>query len=87
MRPGAQPQINTADSSVLLIVTMGRGDARKSTVYYTKRSGGKLAYKGKPKNPEKQAKEPTQQGKRFTIPTTSFQVCRPPTKKEKPDTE
>jgi hypothetical protein len=66
---------------------MGRGDARKSTVNYTKRSGSKLAYKGKSKNLEKQAKEPTQQGKRFTIPTTSFQVCRPTTKKEKPDTE
>jgi len=25
--------------------------------------------------------------KRFKISTTSFQVCRPPTKKEKPDTE
>jgi len=87
MRPAAQPQINTADSSVLMIVTMGRGDARKSTINYPKRSSGKLAYKGKTKNPEKQAKEPTQQGKRFTIPTTSFQVCRPPTKKEKPDTE
>jgi len=66
---------------------MGRGDARKSTLNYTKRSSSKLAYKGKIKNPKKQAKEPTQQEKRFTISTTSFQVCRPPTKKEKPDTE
>jgi len=66
---------------------MGRGGARKSTVYYTKRSGGKLAYKGKTKNREKQAIEPTQQGKRFTILTTSFLVCQPTAKKEKPDTE
>jgi hypothetical protein len=66
---------------------MGRGDARKSTTNYTNRRGGKRAYKGKTRNPEKQAKEPTQQGKRFTIPTTSFEVCRPTAKKEKPDTE
>jgi hypothetical protein len=66
---------------------MGRGDARKSTVNYTKRSADKLAYKGKTKNPEKKAKETTQQGKRFTIPPTSFKVCRPTTKKEKPDIE
>jgi len=66
---------------------MGRGDARKSTVNYEKRSGGKVAYKGKTKNPEKEAKEPTQQGKRFTLPTTDFEVCRITTKKEKPDTE
>ena len=66
---------------------MGRGDARKSTVNYDKRRGGKVVYKGKTNDPEKQAKEPTQQGKRFTIPTTSFEVCRMTTKKEKPDTE
>ena len=54
---------------------MGRGDARKTTVNYDKR-GGKVTYKGKTKNPEKQDKEPTQQGKRFTIPTTDFEVCR-----------
>jgi hypothetical protein len=63
---------------------MGRGDARKSTTNYTNRSGGKGAYKGKTKKTEKQAKESTQQGKRFTIPTTDFQVCRPT---KKPDTE
>ena len=55
---------------------MGRGDARKSTVNYDKRGGGKVAYKGKTNDPEKQAKEPTQQGKRFTIPTADFEVCR-----------
>jgi hypothetical protein len=66
---------------------MGRGDARKTRVNYDKRSGGKIAYKGKPNDPEKKAKEPTQQGKRFSIPTTSFEVCRIPTKKEKPDAE
>ena len=66
---------------------MGRGDARKSTVNYDKRRGGKVAYKGKTDNPEKQTKKPTQQGKRFTIPTTSFEVCRMTTKKEKPDNE
>jgi hypothetical protein len=66
---------------------MGRGDARKSTINYAKRSDSKLAYKGKTKNPEKQAKEPPQQGKRFTLPTTDFEVCRMTTKKEKPDTE
>lgn len=54
---------------------MGRGDARKTTVNYDKR-GDKVTYKGKTKNPEKQAKEPTQQGKRFTIPTADFEVCR-----------
>ncbi len=66
---------------------MGRGDARKSTVNYDKRRGGKVSYKGKTDNPEKQTKEPTQQATRFTIPTTSFKVCRMTTKKEKPDTE
>jgi hypothetical protein len=66
---------------------MGRGDARKSTVNYAKRRSGKVVYKGKTDNPERQAKEPTQQGKRFTIPTTRFQVCRMTTKKEKPGTE
>lgn len=63
------------------------GREKKATVNYAKRGGGKVVYKGKTINPEKQAKEPTQQGKRFTIPTNSFQVCRPATKKEKPDTE
>lgn len=62
------------------------GREKKATVNYAKRGGGKVVYKGKTITPEKQAKEPTQQGKRFTIPTNSFQVCRP-TKKEKPDTE
>jgi threonine dehydratase len=65
---------------------MGR-ESKKATVNYTKRRGGKVVYKGKTDDPEKQAKEPTQQGKRFTIPATSFQVCRPATKKEQPDTE
>ncbi len=64
-----------------------RALARAATVKYAKRRGGKVVYKGKTDNPEKQAKAPTQQGKRFTIPTTSFEVCRPTTKKEKPDTE
>ena len=66
---------------------MGRGDARKSALNYANRSGGKVTYKGKTKNPEKQTKAPTQQGKQFTIPTTSFEVCRMTTKKEKPDTK
>ncbi len=65
---------------------MGRGDARKSTINYEKQRGI-LVYKGKKKNPEKEAKEPTQQGKRFTLPTTDFKVCRVTTKKEKPETE
>jgi hypothetical protein len=85
MRPPEQPQINMSHSSVLLIVTMGR-ESKKTTVY-AKRQGDKVVYKGKKDNSEKQAKAPTQQGKRFTIPTTSFEVCRPTTKKEKPDTE
>jgi len=63
---------------------MGR-ESKKATLNYANR-GGKAGYKGKTKSPEKKAKEPTQQGNRFTIPTTDFQVCRP-TKKEKPDTE
>ena len=66
---------------------MGRGDARKSTVNYDKRRGGKVAYKGKTDDPERQAKEPTQQEKRFTIPITGFEVCRMTTKKEKPANE
>jgi hypothetical protein len=65
---------------------MGR-ESKKATVNYAKRRGGKVVNIGKTDNPEKQAKAPTQQGKRFTIPTTSFEVCRPTTKKEKPDTE
>jgi hypothetical protein len=66
------------------IVTMGR-DANKDTVKYPLRRGGKVVYKGKTDNPERRAKEPTQQGKRFTIPTTSFEVCRSTTsKREKP---
>ncbi len=65
---------------------MGRGDARKSTINYEKQRSN-VVYKGKTKNPEKQAKEPTQQVKRFTLPTTDFEVCRVTTKKEKPDTE
>ena len=65
---------------------MGRGDARKSTINYEKQRGN-VVYKGKTNDPEKKAKEPTQQGKRFTLPTTDFKVCRMTTKKEKPDTE
>ena len=61
---------------------MGR-ESKKATVNYAKRRGGKVVYKGKTNNPEQQAKAPIQQGKRFTIPTTSFEVCRPTTKKEK----
>ena len=60
---------------------MGRGDARKTAVNYDKRRGGKVVYKEKTKNPEKQAKEPTQQGKRFTLSTTDFEVCRNTTSK------
>ncbi|EMR74319.1 hypothetical protein MCGE09_00251 [Thaumarchaeota archaeon SCGC AB-539-E09] len=60
---------------------MGRGDARKTAVNYDKRRGGKVVYKGKTKNLEKQAKEPTQQVKRFTISTTDFEVCRITTSK------
>jgi hypothetical protein len=65
---------------------MGR-ESKKATVNYAKRRGDKVVYKGKTDKPEKQAKAPTQQGKRFTIPTISFEVCRPTTKKEKSDTE
>ena len=64
---------------------MGR-ESKKATVNYAKRRGGKVVYKGKTDTPEKKAKAPTQQGKRFTIHTNSFEVCRP-AKKEKPDTE
>jgi len=63
------------------IVTMGRGDAKKNPVNYAQRHGGKIAYKRKTDNPKKQAKEPTQQGKRFTISTTNFEVCRNTTSK------
>jgi hypothetical protein len=66
---------------------MGRGDARKSTINYDKRRSDKVTYKGKTNDPEKQAKEPPKQGKRFTLPTTDFEVCRMTTKKEKPDPE
>jgi hypothetical protein len=63
---------------------MGRGDAKKTAVNYDKRRGGKVDYQGKTKNPEKQAKEPKQKGKRFTISTSDFEVCRnPASKKEK----
>jgi hypothetical protein len=65
---------------------MGR-ESKKATINYAKRRSGKVVYKGKTDNPEKQAKEPTKQGKRFTIPTKSFKVCRMTTKKEKPGTE
>ena len=63
------------------------GREKKATVNYAKRRDGKVTYKGKTDNPEKKAKEPTKQGKRFTIPINNFQVCRMTTKKEKPDTE
>ena len=61
-------------------VTMGR-DSEKNKVNYALRRGGKVAYKGKIDNPEKRAKEPKQQGKRFTISDTSFEVCRITTSK------
>jgi hypothetical protein len=63
---------------------MGR-ESKKATLNYANR-GGKVGYKGKTKSPEKKPKEPTQQGKRFTIHDNSIEVCRP-TKKEKTDTE
>jgi hypothetical protein len=64
---------------------MGRGDARKTTVNYTQRSRHKVVNKAKTNDPEKQTKKPTQQGKRFTISTTTFEVCRnTPSKKEEP---
>ena len=59
---------------------MGR-DAKKNTVKYPLRRDRKVVYKGKTNNPEKRAKEHTQQGKRFTISTTSFEVCRNTTSK------
>ena len=64
---------------------MGRGDARKSTVNYDKRRDGKVIYNRKRNDSEKKAKEATQQGKRFTLPTTDFEVCRMTTKKKKRD--
>ena len=65
---------------------MGRGDARKSTVNYDKLRDGKVVYKRKTNDPEKKAKEPIHQGKRFTLPTTDFEVCRMTSKKKKPET-
>jgi hypothetical protein len=65
------------------IVAMGR-DSKRNTVKYPLRRGSKVAYKGKKNNLDRRAKEPTQQGKRFTISTTSFEVCRnTPSKTEK----
>ena len=49
---------------------MGR-EAKKSTVNYDLRRGSKVVHKGKTDDTEKRAKEPTQQGKRFTISTNS----------------
>ena len=67
------------------IVTMGR-DAKKTTVKYDLRRGSKVVHKGKTDDTEKRVKKPTQQGKRFTISTTSFEVCRnPASKSEKSD--
>ena len=34
---------------------MGRGNAKKTAIYYDKRRGGKVVYQGKTKKPEKQA--------------------------------
>lgn len=59
---------------------MGR-DAERNTVNYALRRGGKVVYKGKTDNPEKQVKEPKRQGKRFTISTDNFEVCRVTTSK------
>jgi hypothetical protein len=61
-------------------VTMGR-DAKRNTVNYDLRRGSKVVHKGKTDNPEKRTKEPTQQGKRFTISDTGFEVCRNPASK------
>ena len=62
---------------------MGR-DAKRDSVNYDLRRGSKVVHKGKTDDREKRAKEPTQQGKRFTISTTSFEVCRnPASKREK----
>ena len=59
---------------------MGR-EAKKATVNYDLRRGSKVVHKGKTDDTEKRAKEPTQQGKRFTISTNSFEVCRNPASK------
>ena len=64
---------------------MGR-DAKRNTVKYALRRDSKVVHKGKTDDPEKRVKKPTQQGKRFTISTTSFEVCRnPASKSEKSD--
>lgn len=63
---------------------MGR-DSKKSSINYDLLRGSKVVHKGKTDDPEKRAMAPTQQGKRFTISTTSFEVCRnPASKREKP---
>jgi hypothetical protein len=59
---------------------MGR-DTEKDTVNYALRRGGKVVYRGKKDNPERRAKKGTQQGRRFTLSTTSFEVCRVTTSK------
>jgi len=62
------------------IVIMGR-DAKRNTVKYALRRDSKVVHKGKTDDQEKRVKKPTQQGKRFTISTTSFEVCRNPASK------
>jgi hypothetical protein len=62
------------------IVTVGR-DAKRNTVKYALRRDSKVVHKGKTDDQEKRVKKPTQQGKRFTISTTSFEVCRNPASK------
>ncbi len=59
---------------------MGR-DAKKTTVKYALRRDSKVVHTGKTDGPEKRVKKPTQQGKRFTISDTSFEVCRNPASK------
>ncbi len=59
---------------------MGR-DAKRNTVKYALRRDSKVVHKGKTDDPEKRVKKPTKQGKRFTISTTNFEVCRNPTSK------
>ena len=59
---------------------MGR-NAKRDSVNYDLRRVSKVVHKGKTDDPERRAKAPMQQGKRFTISDTSFEVCRNPASK------
>jgi len=66
---------------------MGR-DSKRDSVNYDLRRTSKVVHKGKTDTTEKRAKEPPKQGKRFTISTTNFEVCRnPASKREKSDSD